>query len=286
MTLEKQISDLVAATQNVKPTPVIASKAIGLIDHTSLNGDETEASIEKLCREAASNPHTAAVCVYPQAVPVAAKFLHETNVRVATVTNFPHGTASAKDAFDETIAVIKAGANEIDTVIDYQLLLAGGHDNEVAEKLRAVKQACGDIPLKVILKTTAYKDDYATMSRAARIALEAGADFLKTSTGKLLADGSATDTATPESAAVLFTALRDYKELHPENTCGVKISGGVSTPQVASRFIEMWQVVADVARFPTADEFRFGASSKLRTNLLDYINTGAVAKTNPSPNAY
>ena len=163
--------------------PDTAGRAISLIDLTSLKGGETAVEIEALCRRAVAHAD-AAVCVYAEAVPAARPVLAGSAVRLATVANFPYGGDDIAAAAEETAAAVAAGADEVDVVAPIGALLEGDI-GLVGELIEACRAAAGpDITLKVILETGALREPD-LITAAARAAVMAGVDFLKTSTGKI-----------------------------------------------------------------------------------------------------
>ncbi|MGY6565879.1 MAG: deoxyribose-phosphate aldolase [Halomonadaceae bacterium] len=238
-----------------------ARQALALMDLTSLNDDDSDAVIRELCTRA-NTPvgHPAAVCVFPAFVATARQALAEQGlagkVKVATVTNFPHGEADIERAAEETRAAIAAGADEVDVVFPYRALMAG--DAEVGRKLvEACKRECGDAVLKVILETGELKDA-GLIDRAGMLAIDGGADFLKTSTGKVAVN------ATLNAAKILLTAIKASGR-----DVGFKAAGGVRTAEDAAAYLQLAERVMG-AEWITPAHFRFGASGLLGS-LLDTL---------------
>ncbi|WP_300273668.1 deoxyribose-phosphate aldolase [Halomonas sp.] len=235
-----------------------ARQALALMDLTSLN-DDSDRSIESLCRRARTPAGTpAAVCVYPAFVTTARRTLKALDladkVRVATVTNFPHGDDDIMAAARETREAVAAGADEVDVVFPYRALLAG--DEETGRELVACcHQACGDATLKVILETGELKEP-ALIRRAAELAIEGGADFLKTSTGKVAVN------ATLEASEILLEAIRAS-----DRDVGFKAAGGVRTAEDAQAYLALTERIMG-ASWITPDHFRFGASGLLDDLLV------------------
>ncbi|MCE8004643.1 deoxyribose-phosphate aldolase [Billgrantia ethanolica] len=235
-----------------------ARQALALMDLTSLNDDDSDAVIRELCVRANTPAgHPAAVCVYPAFVPTARQALAEQGlagkVKVATVTNFPHGEADIERAAAETRAAIAAGADEVDVVFPYRALMAG--DAEVGRKLvEACKRECGDAVLKVILETGELKDA-GLIDRAGMLAIDGGADFLKTSTGKVAVN------ATLNAAKILLTAIKASGR-----DVGFKAAGGVRTAEDAAAYLQLAERVMG-AEWITPAHFRFGASGLLGSLL-------------------
>ncbi|WP_111414428.1 deoxyribose-phosphate aldolase [Billgrantia lactosivorans] len=238
-----------------------ARQALALMDLTSLNDDDSDAVIRELCARANTPAgHPAAVCVYPAFVHTAREALAEQGlagkVKVATVTNFPHGEADIERAAAETRAAVAAGADEVDVVFPYRALMAG--DAEVGRELvAACKRECGDKVLKVILETGELKDA-GLIDRAGMLAIDGGADFLKTSTGKVAVN------ATLDAAKILLTAIKASGR-----DVGFKAAGGVRTAEDAAAYLRLAEQVMG-ADWVTPAHFRFGASGLLG-NLLESL---------------
>lgn len=232
---------------------VAAQRALSMLDLTTLNDDDSAARVIALCGQASSSAGTvAAVCVLPRFVALARRTLDELGlpqVKVATVSNFPAGGDDIAVAVAETAAAIAAGADEVDVVFPYRALLAG--DAEVgAELVAACKQACGDKLLKVIIESGELKDA-ALIRQASLLAIEAGADFIKTSTGKVAVN------ATLDAAGIMLAAIRSTGA-----RCGFKAAGGVSTVAEAAEYIDLAEHLLG-EHWVRPEHFRFGASSLL-----------------------
>lgn len=191
-----------------------------LIDHTLLKQDASPEQIVKLCEEA-KEFHFMSVCVNPVYVPLAAQQLKGSDVKVCTVIGFPLGMNLTKTKVEEAELAIKEGADEIDMVINIGMLKAG-HDDYVREEIRLLKEAAGSRVLKVIIETCLLTDDEKV--RACKASKEAGADFVKTSTG------FSTGGATAHDVALM------RKTVGPE--MGVKASGGVRTREDLIAMVE------------------------------------------------
>lgn len=241
-----------------------AQRALQLMDLTTLNDDDTDEKVIALCHQAKSPAgNTAAICIYPRFIPIARKTLREQGtpeVRIATVTNFPHGNADIEIALAETRAAIAYGADEVDVVFPYRALMAGDRDTGFA-LVKACKEACAaaDVLLKVIIETGELKEE-ALIRTASEIAIDAGADFIKTSTGKVPVN------ATPEVAAIMLQVIRDKGV---QQQVGFKPAGGVRTAEDAALYLKL---AGDTLGEGWADarHFRFGASSLL-ANLLSTL---------------
>ncbi|MEZ9130283.1 deoxyribose-phosphate aldolase [Vibrio breoganii] len=250
-----------------------ALRALKLMDLTTLNDDDTDQKVIDLCHAAKSAVgNTAAVCIYPRFVPIAKKTLREQgtpDVKIATVTNFPHGNDDIDIAVAETKAAVAYGADEVDVVFPYRALMAG--NAEVGfELVKQCKAACGDILLKVIIETGELKEE-TLIKQASEICIKAGADFIKTSTGKVPVN------ATPEYARMMLEVIRDMGVTN----VGFKPAGGVRTAEDAAQYLAMADDILGDS-WVDSRHYRFGASSLL-TNLL---NTLEVTDEKADPAAY
>ncbi|NAX44637.1 MULTISPECIES: deoxyribose-phosphate aldolase [unclassified Vibrio] len=251
-----------------------ALRALKLMDLTTLNDDDTDAKVIALCHDAKTAVgNTAAICIYPRFIPIAKKTLREQgtpDIRIATVTNFPHGNDDIEIAVAETKAAVAYGADEVDVVFPYRALIAG-NEQVGFDLVKQCKAACGDILLKVIIETGELKEE-ALIKKASQICIEAGADFIKTSTGKVPVN------ATPEYARMMLEVIRD---MGVAKTVGFKPAGGVRTAQDAALYLAMADELLG-ADWADSMHYRFGASSLL-TNLL---NTLEVTDQKADPAAY
>jgi deoxyribose-phosphate aldolase len=245
--------------------------AVSMLDLTTLEGADTPGKVRHLCAKAVCPsptipeiPSCAAVCVYPSLAGVAHAALEGTGVRTASVaTAFPSGQASFEVKLRDVEDAVAAGAEEIDMVISREAFLAG-EDTRVMEEIVRVKEACGDAHLKVILET-AELGSYDHVRHASLLAMEAGADFIKTSTGK------AASGATPGVTLVMLEAIRDYME-RTDRPVGMKAAGGVSTSKAAlHRLVLVKETLGDEWLSP--ERFRIGASSLLNDLLMQYQKT-------------
>jgi len=242
--------------------------AISMLDLTTLEGADTPGKVRHLAAKAvcpsptrAEIPSCAAVCVYPALVPVAREAVEGTGVHVASVsTGFPSGQTSLDIRLQETREAVAAGADEVDMVISRRAYLAGD-DARVVEEIVQVKEACGDAHLKVILET-AELPSYDHVRHASMLAMDAGADFIKTSTGKAKVG------ATPAVVLVMLEAIRDYTQ-RTGRVVGMKPAGGVSTSKQALHMLVLVKETLD-DEWLTADRFRIGASSVLNDLLMQY----------------
>lgn len=237
----------------------IAARAITLLDLTSLGEDDDETGIGELCARA-TGPwgEVAAVCVWPRFVPLCRGALAGTGVRVAAVANFPEGAADRTAAVADARAAVEAGAHEIDLVMPYAAWLAG--DRGAARELIAgCKEALGeDARLKVILETGRLGDP-PVIAEASRDAIEAGADFIKTSTGKVEVS------ATPEAARAMLEVIREAGR-----PVGFKAAGGIRTAADAGVYLALADDIMGVG-WAAPGNFRFGASSLL-DDLLEILD--------------
>jgi deoxyribose-phosphate aldolase len=226
----------------------VARRAIELLDLTDLAGDTTVAAVDVLCERAAA-ARTAAVCVWPAFVEQCARRLAGTGVLVATVVNFPAGTDPAERVRTMTASVLAAGADEVDVVLPYTAWLAG--DTEAAvDVLSVVRQEVAERTLKVIIESGELPEPSA-IDRAAMLAIECGADFVKTSTGKTRVS------ATLEAAEIILEAISVSGR-----PVGLKASGGIRTVADARAYLELADRIMGPGWVSPAT-FRFGASSLL-----------------------
>jgi deoxyribose-phosphate aldolase len=256
------------ATRSIKTTAkaFALDLAIRMVDLTTLEGQDTPGKVRALCAKGLrpdptdpSCPAVAAVCVYGDLVPTAVEALRGSSVHIAAVaTAFPSGRAPLDVKLADAKAAVAAGADEIDMVIDRGAFLAGRY-LDVYDEIVATKQACGDAHLKVILETGELAT-YDNVRRASWLAMLAGGDFIKTSTGKV------SPAATLPVTLVILEAVRDYR-IKTGRQVGVKAAGGIRTAKDAVRYLV---VVNEVAGddWLSPDWFRFGASSLLNDLLM------------------
>jgi deoxyribose-phosphate aldolase len=240
--------------------------AIRMVDLTTLEGNDTPGKVRALSAKARrpdpedpSCPPVAAICVYPSMVPVAAEALAGSGVHIASVaTAFPSGQAPLAVKLADVREAVAAGADEIDMVINRGAFLAGRY-LDVYDEIVAVKKACGDAHLKVILETGELAT-YDNVRRASWLAMIAGGDFIKTSTGKVQ------PAATPPVTLVMLTAVRDFREATGRQV-GVKPAGGIRTAKDAIKYLVL---VNETAGDDWLDPawFRFGASTLLNDLLM------------------
>lgn len=255
----------------------IAIQAISLMDLTSLTDQETPADIEKLCQQAKSPAgNTAAICIFPRFIPLAKKLLAAQGtpkVKIATVTNFPHGNGDIAIALAETKAAIAYGADEVDVVFPYKALICGDYHTGL-ELVEACKKAC---PRGVILKVIIESGELKTpelIKLASELSIRAGADFIKTSTGKVSVN------ATPEAAKVMLEVIKATN--NPKVDTGFKAAGGVRDVVDAQVYLDLAaNILGD--NWATSSHFRFGASSLLG-NLLSTLELEQSTATNSAAN--
>jgi len=227
----------------------LARRAIACLDLTNLNDDCSQVDVIDLCTRAAT-PHgdTAAVCIWPRFVPLAKQKLGNSAIRIATVVNFPQGGEDTAPVIAETGEAIAAGADEIDMVMAYRLV--ADRPAEVATQIVAIRQAARGRLLKVILETGELKDP-GLIRKAAEIAIAAGADFIKTSTGKVAVN------ATPEAARIMLSVIADH-----DGRVGFKPAGGIRTLDDVALYFGLADEILG-PDWATPKTFRIGASSVL-----------------------
>jgi deoxyribose-phosphate aldolase len=240
--------------------------AIRMMDLTTLEGRDTPGKIRALCAKAMhpqpgdpSIPSVAAVCLYPSLIPEAKEALRGSSVRVASVaTGFPSGQTFRDIKVAEVKAAVAAGADEIDMVIDRGSFLAGDYAT-VFDEVVEVKDACGDAHLKVILETGEL-GTFDQVRRASILAMAAGADFIKTSTGKIQ------PAATLPVTLVMLEAIRDFEKA-TGRAVGMKPAGGIRTAKEAVQYlVVLYETLGP--RWMTPERFRFGASTLLNDVLM------------------
>jgi deoxyribose-phosphate aldolase len=250
-----------------KGTKVAGLKlAISMMDLTTLEGKDTPGKVRQMCQKAlrpldsdGSLPACAAVCVYPNLVPVAKEALRGSSVKVASVaTAFPSGQSPLAVKLDDVRRAVDLGADEIDMVIDRGAMLAGDY-GKVFDEIAATKEACGPAHLKVILETGEL-GAYDVVRKASEIGIAAGGDFIKTSTGKIQ------PAATPPVTLVMLEAIRDHYYATGRKI-GMKPAGGVRTAKQALHYLVLVKETLGDA-WLNADLFRFGASALLNDVLM------------------
>ena len=242
--------------------------ALSMIDLTTLEGKDSKGKVRQLCNKALhlhdsfpDLPNVAAVCVYPPMVPAAVESLKGSNVKVASVaTAFPSGMTSLQTKLGEVRRVVRMGADEVDMVISRGAFLRGEY-RLVFDEIASVKEACGEALLKVILETGEL-NTLDNVRLASDIAIGAGADFIKTSTGKIQ------PASTQPVALVMMQAVRDHY-FKTGKKVGLKAAGGISDAKTAIQYLVLLKETLGV-EWLTSDLFRFGASS-LANDLLMQI---------------
>lgn len=258
----------VLATRSIKRSSKLwaLELAIRCCDLTTLEGADTAGKIRALASKAMrpaptdpSIPHVAALCIYPSLVKVAAEALRGSEVVVASVaTAFPSGQAALTTRLSEIEAAVADGAGEIDIVISRGAFLAGRFDDVYDEIIRA-KEACGEAHLKVILETGEL-GSYGAIRRASLIAMAAGADFIKTSTGKI------SPASTGPVALVMAESIRDYADM-TGRAVGLKVAGGIRSSKDAIRYLVIIHETLG-EEWLDPGRFRIGASSLLNDLLM------------------
>ncbi|SEL59514.1 deoxyribose-phosphate aldolase [Bosea lupini] len=248
----------------------LALRALRLLDLTDLSDQANETGTLQLCARAVAAPGpVAAICIWPQFLKLARQTLKASPVRIATVINFPAGNSNCSLIGSDITEAIADGADEIDLVLPWRAFLAG--DAEIAREMVAeARGSCGDKTLKVILETGEYPDQLAVRA-ASELAIAAGANFIKTSTGKTKTS------ATPAAARTMLEAIKASGK-----PVGLKPSGGLRTLADAKTYLDL----ADEIMGPdwaTAKTFRFGASG-LYGVLADII--AGIAPAERTDGAY
>jgi deoxyribose-phosphate aldolase len=244
---------------------------LNMIDLTTLEGKDTPGKVQQMCYKAQhlhdalpSLPTVAAVCVYPSMVAVAKKALGNSSVKIASVsTAFPSGQSTREIKLADTKFAVDQGADEIDMVISRGKFLEGEY-SFVFDEIAAIKEACGKARLKVILETGELCTlDHVRM--ASDIAIHAGADFIKTSTGKIQ------PAATMQVTYTMLMAIKDYYD-QTGIMIGMKPAGGISTAKLALHNLVMVKEVLG-NQWLTNEWFRFGASSLANDVLMQLMKT-------------
>lgn len=240
--------------------------AVSMMDLTTLEGKDTPGKVRQMCQKAlrpldsdGSIGPCGAVCVYPNLVPIAKAALVGSPVKVASVaTAFPSGQSPLSVKLDDTRRAVELGADEIDMVIDRGAMLAGDYA-KVFDEIAATKDACGQAHLKVILETGEL-GSYDVVRKASELAIAAGADFIKTSTGKIQ------PAATPAVTLVMLETIRDHWYATGRRI-GMKPAGGVRTAKQCLHYLVLVKETLGDA-WLTPDLFRFGASALLNDVLM------------------
>lgn len=267
--VEERISRFTKRSIKKESKMAALKMALSMVDLTTLEAKDTPGKVRQLCTKA-MHPHTAygdipsvaAVCVYPNLVRVAKETLGDSGIKVAAVaTAFPSGMSTRKVKLEETKWAVNEGADEIDMVISRGHFLAGEY-SYVFDEIAAVKEACGDAHLKVILETGELST-LDNVRRASDLAMHAGADFIKTSTGKIQ------PAATLPVTLVMLEAIRDFY-YETGKQIGMKPAGGIATAKLALNYLV---VVKETLGndWLNPDMFRFGASALANDLLMQIV---------------
>lgn len=265
----KERAAAIAGRSVKKESKVAAIKmAVSMIDLTTLEGKDSAGKVHAMCQKAKfplegapEIPHVAAVCVYPNLIKTAKSALEGSGVKVASVaTSFPSGQSPMKLKVEEVRKVVQMGADEVDMVISRGEFLEGNYDYTFKE-VQSIKEACGEAHLKVILETGEL-ETFDNVRRASMISMLAGADFIKTSTGKVQ------PAATLPVTLVMLEAIRDFYN-ETGRIVGMKPAGGIKTTKDAISYLCLVkETLGDM--WLTPDLFRMGASSLLNDLLMQY----------------
>jgi deoxyribose-phosphate aldolase len=267
--VEERVSRFTKRSIKTDSKMMALKMALSMMDLTTLEARDTPGKVKQLCMKA-MHPHdavpglpaVAAVCVYPNLVRVAKETLKGSKVKVAAVaTAFPSGMSTRKVKIDETKYAVNEGADEIDMVISRGHFLAGEY-SYVFDEIAAVKEACGEAHLKVILETGELST-LDNVRKASDLAMYAGADFIKTSTGKIQ------PAATLPVTLVMFQAIRDFY-FKEGKMIGMKPAGGIATSKLAIQYLVMLRETLGEA-WLNPDYFRFGASALANDVLMQIV---------------
>ena len=269
-------------TRSIKTSSKLAALdlAVRCIDLTTLEGVDTPGKVRAMCAKAVRPdptmpdvPSVAAVCVYPELVATAAAAVAGTGVKVASVAGtFPAGLGPLEVRLAEIRAAVAAGADEIDIVLNRSAFLSGRY-RQAYDEIAASKDACGPAHLKVILETGEL-GSYDHVRRASMLAMVAGADFIKTSTGKIGTN------ATPPTALCMAEAIRDFAD-QTGTAVGLKLAGGIRTAKQSWQYLVLVQETLG-PDWLTPDRFRLGASSLLNDVLMQMAKLRSGAYQRPS----
>lgn len=260
-------------TRSIKKTSKVEGLklALSMIDLTTLEGKDTKGKVQQLCYKA-MHPHdtlkniptVAAICVYPSQVGVAKKALQGSTIQVASVaTAFPSGQSNIEAKLSDTKFAVDQGADEIDMVISRGEFLTGNYQY-IFDEIATIKEACGKAHLKVILETGEL-DTLDNVRKASEIAMYAGADFIKTSTGKIQ------PAATMQVTYVMLNAIKEFY-LKTGKMIGMKPAGGISTSKIALQYLVMLNEVLG-EKWMNKNYFRFGASSLANDILMQLVKS-------------
>lgn len=244
-----------------------ASRALGLIDLTNLNDDCTAEDIDALCAQAKTPfGNVAAICIWPRFVAQARGILGaDSAIRIATVVNFPSGEGDERSVMHETKDAVADGADEIDLVMPYRAL-AAGDEARARSMIATIRAATEGVALLKVIIEAGELGSTALVEKASEIALEEGADFIKTSTGKVAVN------ATAESAGIMLSVLREFGDAKR----GFKPAGGIRTVEEAAQYLALADQIMG-KEWASAKTFRFGASSLLKDVLAALSGETAAA---------
>lgn len=245
------IEQLIHEAQTAPLTEDFTPLAISLLDLTNLDENASEDDIAKLCQKALTpRGPCAAICIYPKFIKFARSCLKDERIKIASVANFPHGKAHLEQSLAEIRTAIEDGVNEIDLVVPYHSALTGNIE-QIYHYTKACKEICGaEIVLKVILETGALSS-FDLIYQLSETVIEAGADFVKTSTGKIETG------ATLEAAIAILTAIKKSNR-----AVGFKAAGGIRQTQQAAAYLYLIQKILG-PEWLTPTRTRLGASSLL-----------------------
>lgn len=255
---------------NISDRSSVLNQILGIIDLTTLSGDDTSQKVVDLCHTGMSFfdgekgiPNVAAICIYPVFANTVHHTLKGTDIKTACVAGaFPSGQSPLPLRIDEVKYAVDHGADEIDMVISRGRLLEGD-DDFISDEVRLIKEACGEKHLKVILETGELKS-VELIRKASELAINAGADFIKTSTGKI------DPAATPEAFLIMLDTIKEYFEASGK-MIGIKPAGGISEPDEAIHYYAMVKDVLGEA-WLSSTHFRIGASrlaGKVHKEILE-----------------
>lgn len=250
---------------------LVAKQILGLIDLTSLNDSDTDEVIIELCKKADTEfGIVPAICIFQQFIPSAKNYFlqHNLKIKIATVTNFPHGNDNLSSALDETQEAVNLGADEVDIVFPYQALMAGNQQIG-AQMISEAKKICKHKTLKVIIESGMLQKPELIKS-ASKLAIVNGADFIKTSTGKAAVN------ATLEAAEIMLNTIKIINK-----PCGFKAAGGIRLVSEAKEYLDLAAKIMG-QDWIKADNFRFGASSL----LIDVLNILNERQNDSKDNSY
>lgn len=263
MQWSEEVQAQISAITPVESDTALLQKLIKLIDLTSLNDDDTESSVSIFSDKAQTSlGDVAAICVYPRFVGLMSSLFDGTPIKVATVANFPNGTDTIEQTLITINSVLEHGAQEIDVVFPYQKFLKGD-STYPAEFVAACRAACGDQTLlKVILETGAYENEDQIVTASA-IAIENGADFIKTSTGKHQHGSSL------HAACAMLLVIMQFTP-GSKRPIGLKVSGGIRYVSQAAQYLELADNIMG-KNWISPRTFRFGTSKLVDEMLKEFI---------------